>query len=49
MQSNTTVVPIAAVFYKKATIIIALVGQKILNLMLSKVIPSGMYNFEVIN
>ena len=51
MQSDTTVVSIAAVFFKKAAIIIATHGQKTLLWQLSKVILSGMYNsnFEAIN
>ena len=44
MQSGTTVVSIAAVFFKKAVTIIATHGQKTLLLQLSKVILSGMYN-----
>ena len=44
MQSDTTVVSIAAVFFKKAAIIIATYGQKTLRLQLGKVILSGMYN-----
>ena len=51
MQSDTTVVSIAAIFFKKAAIIIATHGQKTLHWQLSKVILSGMYNcnFEAIN
>ena len=51
MQSDTTVVSIATVFFKKAAIIIAIHGQKTLHWQLSKVILSGMYkcNFEVAN
>ena len=51
MPSDTTVVSIAAVFFKKAAIIIATHGQKTLHWQLSKVILSGMYNcnFEAIN
>ena len=44
MQSDTTVVSIAAVFFKKAAIIIAIHGQKTLHWLLGKVIVSGMYN-----
>ena len=44
MQSETTVVSMAAVFFKKATIIIAIHGQKTLHWQLSKVILSGMCN-----
>ena len=44
MQSGTTVVSIAAVFFKEATVIIATHGQKTLLWQLSKVILSGMYN-----
>ena len=44
MQSGTTVVSIAVVFFKKAATIIATHGQKTLLLQLSKVILSGMYN-----
>ena len=46
MQSDTTVVSIAAVFFKKAAIIIATHGQKTLLWQLSKVILSGMYNWN---
>ena len=51
MQSATIVVSIAAVFFKKAAIIIATHGQKTLLWQLSKVILSGMHNknFEAIN
>ena len=51
MQSNTTVVFVASVFFKKTAIIIATPGQKTLDWQLSKVILSGMYNcnFEAIN
>ena len=51
MQSDTTVATIAAVFFKKAAIIIAMHGQKTLYWQLSKVILSGMYNcnFEAMN
>ena len=51
MQSDTAVVFIAAVFLKKAAIVVAIDGQKILHWQLSKVILSGMYNckFEAIN
>ena len=43
--------PIAAVFFKKAAIIIATHGQKALHWQLSKVVLSAMYNygFEAIN
>ena len=49
MQSGATVVSIAAVFFKRAAIIRATHGQKILFWQLSKVILSGMHNFEAIN
>ena len=51
MQSDATVVSIAAAFFKKAATIIAIHGQKTLHWQLSKVILSGMYNcnFEAIN
>ena len=51
MQSDTTVVSIAAVFLIAAAIIIATCGQKTLQWQLSNVILSGMYNsnFEAIN
>ena len=51
MQSDTTVVSIAAVFSIKAAIIIATHDKKTLHWQLSKVILSGMYNsnFEGIN
>ena len=51
MQSDTTVVSIAEVFFKKATVIIAIHDQKTLHWQLSKVILSGIYNcnFEAIN
>ena len=51
MQSDTTAASIAAVFFKKVAIIIAIHGQKTLHWQLSKVILSGMYNcnFEAIN
>ena len=44
MQLDTTVVSIAAVFFKKSAIAIAIHGQKTLPWQLSKVILSGMYN-----
>ena len=47
MQSDTTVVSIAAVFFKKAAIVIAIHGQKTLHWQLSKVILSGMYNWNL--
>ena len=51
MQSDITVVSKVAVFFKKAAIIIATLGQKTLHWQLNKVIPFGMYNcnFEAIN
>ena len=51
MQSYTTAVFIASVFFKKAAVIIATHGQKTLDWQLSKVILCGMYNckFEAIN
>ena len=51
MKSDTTVVSIAAVFFKKAATIIAVHGQITLYWQLSKVILSGAYicNFEAIN
>ena len=52
MQSDTTVVSIAAVFLKKAAAIKAIHGQKTLHWQLSKVLVlSGMYNcnFEARN
>ena len=51
MQSDTTVVSTAAFFFKKAAIVIAIHGQKILHWQLNKVILSGMYNcnFEAVN
>ena len=51
MQSDTTVVSLVAVFFKKAAIIIATHGQKTLHWQLSKVILSSMHdcNFEAIN
>ena len=51
MQSDTTVVSIAAVFLIAAAIILATYGKKILHWQLRKVILSGMYNcnFEAIN
>ena len=51
MQSDNTVVSIAAVFFKKAATIIAIHGQKTLHWQLSKVTPSGTHNcnFEAIN
>ena len=39
MQLDTTVVSIVAVFFKKAAIIIAILGQKALHWQLGKVIP----------
>ena len=50
MQSDTTVVSITAVFFKKAVIIIATHGHKTLHWQVSKVILSSMYNcnFEAI-
>ena len=44
MQSDTTFASIAAVFFKKAAIVIAIDGQKTVHWQLSKVILSGMYN-----
>ena len=45
MQSGIKVVSIAAIFFKKAAIIIATHGQEtLLWWQLSKVILSGMYN-----
>ena len=44
MQSDTTVVSIAAVYFKQAAIIIATHSQKTLPWQLSKVILSRMYN-----
>ena len=38
MQSDTTVVSIAAVFFKKAAVAIAIHGQKTLHWQLSKVL-----------
>ena len=51
MQSDTTVVSIAPVFFKKAAIIIDIHGQKALHKQLRRVILSGIYNcdFEAIN
>ena len=51
MQSATTVASIAAVLSKTAVIIISIHGQKTLHWQLSKVILSGMYNynFDAIN
>ena len=52
MQSDTTVVSIAAVFFKKAAVVTAIHGQKTLRWVLSKVLVlSGMYNcnFEAVN
>ena len=51
MQSDTTLVSIAAVFLKKAAIIIAIHGEKALHWQLNKVILSGKYNcnFEATN
>ena len=51
MQSDTTVVSKALVFFWNAAIIIAIHGQKTLHGQLSKVMLSGMYNcnFEAIN
>ena len=46
MQSGTTIVSIAAIFFKKVAIIIATYGQKTLFLQLSKLILSGMYNYN---
>ena len=50
MQSDTTVVSIAAVFLKAAAIIAATHDQKTLHWQLRKVILSGIYNcsFEAI-
>ena len=51
MQSDTTVVFIAAFFFQKSAIVIAMHGQKRLHRQLSKVILYGKYNcnFEAIN
>ena len=43
----TTVVSIAADFFKKVAIIIAAHGQKTLHWQLSKIIVSGMYNWDI--
>ena len=43
MQLDAAVVSIAAVFFKKAAIIIAIWSK---NITLSKVILSGMYNYN---
>ena len=45
MQSDTTVASIAAVFFKKTAVIVAILGQKALHWQLSRVLPSDMYNF----
>ena len=42
MEVDTTVIYIAAVFFKKEAIIIATHGQKTLHLQLIKVVFSGM-------
>ena len=44
MQSDATVVFIAAVFFKEATVIITTLSQKTLHWQLNKVMPSGMCN-----
>ena len=51
MQSDTTFVSIAAAFFKKVIIVLAIHGQKTLHWQLSKVILSGIYNcnFKAIN
>ena len=51
MQSDTTVVSTAAVFFKKAAIVIAIHGQKTLHWQSNKFTLSGMYNcnFEAVN
>ena len=51
MHSDTTVVSIAAVVFRKAAIIIATHGEKTLHWRLSEVLLSSMYNcnFEAIN
>ena len=51
MQSDTTVISIALVFFRKAAVMRATHGQKTLDWQLSKVILCGMYNckFEAIN
>ena len=50
MQPDTTV-SIAEVFFKKAPVIIAILGQKSLHWQLSEAILSGMYNcnFEALS
>ena len=50
-QLDITLVSIAAVFFKKIVIIIAILGQIALHWQLNKVMPSGMHNcnFEEIN
>ena len=51
MQSDTAASSGATVLFKKTAIIIAILGQKILERQLNKVIPSRMYNYnyETIN
>ena len=51
VQSDNTTVSLAAAFFKKLAIIIAILGQKKLHWQLNKVILSGMYNcnFKAIN
>ena len=46
MQPDTTAFSIVLVFFKKAAIIIAILGRKTLHWQLKKVIPSSMYNCE---
>ena len=48
---NRMLISIAAVFFKRAAVIIAVLDQKTLHWQLSKVILSGMYNcnFEAIS
>ena len=51
MQSDTKVVSVDEVFFKKVAIVIAINGQKTFHWRLRKVILSGMYNcnFKAIN
>ena len=51
MQSDTRAVSLAADYFKKAAIVIAIHCQKTLHWQLSKVILSGIHNcyFEAIN
>ena len=51
MQMDTETIAMAGVIFEKTALIIAILGQKMVNWHLNKVVPSTMcnYNFEAIN